>query len=362
MSFHSNLSGLDIHTLVAFTYANAAARTGALGLVIGDIGKVARQADDGSFWILVSASPVTWFGFGGDASALATATRALLIAQAGTNAANSADSWARDAFSIAVAGTDAANIAFVLAGEAFTLATAFGTTVANAAFDIATQAFNIAVSGTNAANAAAMTAGMALNLAWTGTTAANEADSWARDAFSIAVNGTNAANHVNTIAIQALDTSWVGTNAANQAYTLAGEAYTLAQAGTNAVISGAFLPLAGGVMSGTMTVPNVQVGVGTVSYFTNSGGTIAYDFTGAAYQQTTVNGALHVSASNPSPGREIAILLIADGSARVLTYDTNFAFYAATPPASITNKNILLALTSLTSSLSGVIGASSTAQ
>jgi len=343
MSAHRNLTGNDIHTLIAFTYADAAARTGAVGLLPADIGKISRQADDGSLWILDNNSPVTWQAIGsiGAAEALALATEALALAEAGTNAANSADSWGRDAFSLAVAGTNAANIAFALAEAAFTLATAFGTTVANAAYDIAVQAFNIAVTGTNAANAAAMTAGMALNLAWT---------------------GTNAANQVNTTAVQALDTSWVGTNAANQAWTLAGEAYTLAQAGTNAIISGAFLPLSGGVMSGTMTVPNVQVGVGTVSYFSNSGGTIAYDFTGPAYQQTTVNGALRISAVNPGPGREIAVVLIADGSTRVLTYDTNFTFYAATPPASISNKNILLALTSLTNGLSGVIGASSTAQ
>ena len=295
MSFHSNLSGLDIHTMVAFTYANAAARTGALGLVIGDVGKVAQQTDDGSFWILVSASPVTWAGFGGDSMALTIADQALLIAEAGTNAAASAFAYAGQAWSIAVAGT----------------------------------------------------------------TAAHAADSWARDAFSLAVTGTNAANQVNTTAVTALNTSWVGTNAANQAYTLAGEAYTLAVAGTTSGV-GVFLPLAGGVMIGTMTVPNVQVGVGTTSYFSNSNGTIAYDFTGPAYQQTTVNGALRVSASNPGPGREIAIVFIADGTSRNLTYDTNFEFYGATPPSTISTKNVLIALTSLTSNLSGVIGAAST--
>lgn len=49
-----------IHIIHAFEYANAAARTGATGLVPEDIGKVARQLDNDSFWILTDDSPVTW--------------------------------------------------------------------------------------------------------------------------------------------------------------------------------------------------------------------------------------------------------------------------------------------------------------
>lgn len=49
-----------IHIVHAFEYADASARTGASGLVSSDVGKVARQLDDDSFWILNDDSPVTW--------------------------------------------------------------------------------------------------------------------------------------------------------------------------------------------------------------------------------------------------------------------------------------------------------------
>jgi hypothetical protein len=48
-----------IHSIVAFVYANAAARAGATGLTAADVGKVALQADSGTYWILASTSP-TW--------------------------------------------------------------------------------------------------------------------------------------------------------------------------------------------------------------------------------------------------------------------------------------------------------------
>lgn len=59
-TFHKDLIGADIHVVHAFTYANAAARTGATGLLPADIGKVAKQSDNNTFWVLVSDSPVTW--------------------------------------------------------------------------------------------------------------------------------------------------------------------------------------------------------------------------------------------------------------------------------------------------------------
>lgn len=49
-----------IHVVHAFEYANAAARTGATGLVAADVGKVALQIDNKSFWGLQNHSPVTW--------------------------------------------------------------------------------------------------------------------------------------------------------------------------------------------------------------------------------------------------------------------------------------------------------------
>lgn len=59
MTLHKNATYEDVHVAYALSYANAAARTAA-SLVLADIGKIARQADDGSFWIVLSVSPTTW--------------------------------------------------------------------------------------------------------------------------------------------------------------------------------------------------------------------------------------------------------------------------------------------------------------
>lgn len=52
----------------SFTYANAADRVGAVGLVPGDVGKIAFQSDDSSYWRLTDDSPVTWVQIGGGGS------------------------------------------------------------------------------------------------------------------------------------------------------------------------------------------------------------------------------------------------------------------------------------------------------
>lgn len=43
-----------------YTYADAAARTGATGFVTADLGKVALQLDTATLWMLTDDSPVTW--------------------------------------------------------------------------------------------------------------------------------------------------------------------------------------------------------------------------------------------------------------------------------------------------------------
>jgi len=178
------------------------------------------------------------------------------LAVAGTNAANSADRWARDAYSLAVDGTNAAHSADSWGRDAFSIAVT-GTNAANQAYSIALQAlyaawdgtnssnfpawvldwlgqtYNLAVAGTNAANAVDTTARIALNTAWAGTDAAHSADSWGRDAFSIAVAGTNAADQAWAYAGQAWSIAVAGTNAANQAYSLALQALYTAWTGTD---------------------------------------------------------------------------------------------------------------------------------
>lgn len=53
----------SVHTIVAYVYANAAAREGATGFSAEDVGKVAYQVDQGTYWILSAVTP-TWRVFG----------------------------------------------------------------------------------------------------------------------------------------------------------------------------------------------------------------------------------------------------------------------------------------------------------
>jgi hypothetical protein len=57
---HKDLDITEIHRIYAFSYASAVLRTGATGLTVLDVGKVALQTDDLSFWVLTNYSPVTW--------------------------------------------------------------------------------------------------------------------------------------------------------------------------------------------------------------------------------------------------------------------------------------------------------------
>ncbi|MGV0949344.1 MAG: hypothetical protein ACOYB3_01640 [Azonexus sp.] len=225
------------------------------------------------------------------------------IARAGTNAANSADMWARDAFHIAVSGTNAANSAWGYAGQAWNIAVA-GTNAAaasqaaaNSAYSLAQQAlyyawqgttlptpgpggsgsvpgwvmdwlaqtYNLSIAGTNAANAVDTTARIALNTAWAGTQAADAANAYAGQAWNIAVAGTNAANSADMWARDAFGLAVTGTNAADQAYSLATLALNTAWAGTtpgggqtgaiSLTVDGAGSPITTGMKGGYVTMP-----------------------------------------------------------------------------------------------------------
>ena len=56
---HKNIALGDRHAAHNWEYANAAARTSATGFVSGDIGKIAWQLDNDSFWVLKATTP-TW--------------------------------------------------------------------------------------------------------------------------------------------------------------------------------------------------------------------------------------------------------------------------------------------------------------
>lgn len=62
MTKHSEAS--LVHVPYSFSYANTAARTGATGLLPADVGKLARQLDDNTLWMLTDDSPVTWIAIG----------------------------------------------------------------------------------------------------------------------------------------------------------------------------------------------------------------------------------------------------------------------------------------------------------
>lgn len=57
---HGTITGDAVHVPYAGTFANAAARTGATGLDSTQHGKLFRQLDDNSLWMLVNTSPLTW--------------------------------------------------------------------------------------------------------------------------------------------------------------------------------------------------------------------------------------------------------------------------------------------------------------
>ncbi len=58
--FHSKFVEADgIHTVLAYTFADATARTAFSG-VTTDVGKIAAQSDNGSYWIILSVSPTAW--------------------------------------------------------------------------------------------------------------------------------------------------------------------------------------------------------------------------------------------------------------------------------------------------------------
>jgi len=64
MALHKSLLIGDIHSIVAFTYANETLRLAATGFVASDLYKIARQLDNGFMYLLVSVSPVVWVDVG----------------------------------------------------------------------------------------------------------------------------------------------------------------------------------------------------------------------------------------------------------------------------------------------------------
>lgn len=68
MSQHSKLypGAGGVHTILAYEYSNSTERVSATGFDARDVGKVAKQLNDGSLWILKSFSPIVWGSLGED--------------------------------------------------------------------------------------------------------------------------------------------------------------------------------------------------------------------------------------------------------------------------------------------------------
>jgi len=66
--YHSKIEAGANHIIHSYEYANATARLAATGFLAADIGKVARQESDNSFWLLTNHSPITWATMSGGSS------------------------------------------------------------------------------------------------------------------------------------------------------------------------------------------------------------------------------------------------------------------------------------------------------
>lgn len=69
MAIHKNLPVDDSHFAHAFEYADLSARTSASGFVNSDIGKLARQIDNNTVWMLTATTP-TWIEITGGGTAV----------------------------------------------------------------------------------------------------------------------------------------------------------------------------------------------------------------------------------------------------------------------------------------------------
>ncbi|BFR49437.1 hypothetical protein RVX_R24980 [Nitratidesulfovibrio sp. HK-II] len=68
-TMHGGLKGPDnMHVPYAWEFASQAARETGVGVDASGIGKLARQLDDNSLWMLVGTDPITWKAAGGGSS------------------------------------------------------------------------------------------------------------------------------------------------------------------------------------------------------------------------------------------------------------------------------------------------------
>jgi hypothetical protein len=69
-SLHKNLAAGERHAAHSFEYADTTAREAATGFTSDDVGKLSRQLDDNTLWMLTDDSPVTWKAVASEADAM----------------------------------------------------------------------------------------------------------------------------------------------------------------------------------------------------------------------------------------------------------------------------------------------------
>jgi len=66
--YHSKIEAPANHIIHSYEYANSTERLAATGFVAADVGKVAQQQSDKTYWILSNHSPATWLSMSGGSS------------------------------------------------------------------------------------------------------------------------------------------------------------------------------------------------------------------------------------------------------------------------------------------------------
>lgn len=66
---HRDLEITEIHRAYSYSYVDATARTGATGFASADLGKLAWQTDNNTFWALIATTP-TWVELTGDTAGM----------------------------------------------------------------------------------------------------------------------------------------------------------------------------------------------------------------------------------------------------------------------------------------------------
>jgi hypothetical protein len=85
---HSHVLPIDNHPFYTWKFATAASRTGETFFTVGDIGKIAWDADTSHFWVLSGVSPFTWVQLnGGPATSV---TGVVQISNGGTGSTTAA--------------------------------------------------------------------------------------------------------------------------------------------------------------------------------------------------------------------------------------------------------------------------------